>query len=95
MYRLVALRLEPLARTDLVAPVLVLFRGDLLLVADYNERADTHTIVPFRVTGAELNRQRELLNHNTGVRATAWCLAGDRLVVRDWKSKDMLLYTFE
>ena len=95
VYRLVALRLELLARTTLVDPRWLLFREDLLLVADYNADTSSSAIVPFRVTGARVTRLPELLGRNAHVEVDEWCLSGNRLVVLDLKSNDLLIYTLE
>ena len=41
------LRLEPLASVDLTDPFWLLFRGELLLAAAWNDTTQTHTIVSF------------------------------------------------
>ena len=91
MHRLVGLKLEHFARTNLVGPGKVLFCSDLLLVTNYNRDTNVHTIMSFLLTAARLIRHRKLLGANAGVYVESWCLAGDRLVVRDNKSKDLLL----
>lgn len=93
--RLVTLPIDPLARADLIQAGWLLFRGDLLLVADFNRDAMSHAVVPFRVTGGQLTRLPELLGTNAGVYVDIWCLAGDRLAVVVYKSGDLLLFAFE
>ena len=88
------LRLVPLASVSLTAPHRVLFREDLLLVADWNKANRTDAIVSFRVSGNALTERRVLLDAQAGVRVVAWTLASDRLVLRDLKSEELLVYDF-
>ena len=82
-----SLRLEPLARTALEGAFNVLFRGDQLLVATISK-----SVVSFGVSGGGLRSRRELLGAGAGFRAHCWCLAGDRLVVAEFGSEDLVLY---
>lgn len=97
LHRLVALRLEPLAVIELVDPSKLLFRDNLLLIADWNEVIEKHAIVSFVATGGRFTRtyKRHLLEANVGVEVEAWGLAGDQLVVWDWNSEDLVVYAFE
>lgn len=88
LYRLVALRLEPLARTELSNSLLILFRGDLLFVS----KSKTE-VMSFRVTGGRLTREPTLLTDF--IDPLNWCFAGDRLVVDDLMTRDLLLYAFD
>ena len=90
---LLPLRLEPLASVSLIAPRPLLFRGDLLLVADWNRATNTSAIVSFRVSGNALTERRVLLDALPGV-LLHWALAGDRLVLWNWKSEELLVYAF-
>ena len=81
------LRLVPLASFDLTDPRLLLFREDLLLVADWNK-----AIVSFRASDNALTERRVLLDAQAGVNVHAWALAGDRLVL--WDLWDLLVYAF-
>ena len=96
LHRLAALQLEPLAQVDLTDPRILLFRGDLLLVADWSEDTKTHAVVPLLATGGRLTRLPHLLlDAANSVAIDEWCLSSDHLVVLDWKSKDLLKYAFE
>ena len=81
-----ALRLEPLARTALAGAENVLFRGNQLLVTG------SKSVVSFGVSGGGLRGPRELLGAGADVQVYCWCLAGDRLVVVEWDSCDLVLY---
>ena len=82
-----ALRLEPLARTTFEGAFNVLLRGDQLLVATTSQ-----SIVSFGVSGGGLIGPRELLGAGAGVGVDCWCVAGDRLVVAELGSWDLMLY---
>ena len=84
------LRLEPLASVNVTGSWRLLFRGDLLLVADYNRDTGRDAIVSFRVSGNALTERRVDAQTGDGVRV--WALAGERLVVVTWK--EWLVYDF-
>ena len=71
-----------------------MFRGELLLVADWNSTIASHTIVSFRVSDGALSERRQLLAANDSVPVHLWSLAGDRLVLLDNNSGDLLVYAF-
>ena len=84
------LRLEPLASVNYLNsrtyPSSLLFRGDLLLVAEWNAITETHDIVSLRASGNEsLTERRLLLEEGKSVGVRDWTLAGDRLVVIEWQ----------
>ena len=86
------LRLVPLASVSLADPHRLLFREDLLLVADWNRATGTDAIVSFRASDNGLTERRVLLD--AGVDVYAWALASDRLVLWNWKSEELLVYAF-
>ena len=94
------LRFEPLAtRGDLIAPRWLLFREDLLLVADWNNSVGTHAILSFRASGNALTERRVLLDAKRSVLVGAWTLVGDRLTVSElnstgWTAGDLHIYDF-
>ena len=89
------LRLEPLAIVNLTAPRLLLFRGDLLIVADWNRANRTNAIVSFRMSGNALTERRVILDSQAGVCMGAWALANDRLVLMNWELLELLVYAFK
>ena len=95
LHRLATLQLESLSRIKLTDPGILVFRGNQLLVADWNEATKTHAIVPLLTAGGRLMRQPLLLDANDSVWIDEWCLAGDHLVVMKFNSNDLLLYAFE
>ena len=88
------LRLVPLASVSLTGPERLLFREDLLLVADWNRATLSNAIVSFRVSGNALTERQVLLDAQAGVRVDSWPLASDRLVLWNWKSEELLVYAF-
>ena len=89
------LRLVPLASVNLTAAHELLFLEDLLLVQlvkdDLNRATrSSHAIVSLRASDYALTEPRVLLNFPIDV----WALAGDRLVLWDYNSQDLLVYTF-
>ena len=94
------LRLETLAtRGDLTASRWLLFREDLLLVADSNPAVRTHAILSFHVLDNALTERRVLLDAQRSVLVGAWTLAGDLLTVSElnstgWTAGDLYVYDF-
>ena len=82
------LRLVLIASVSLTHPTNLLFRGDLLLVKDLNR------IVSFRASDSALTERRVLVLLDALVGVHAWALAGDRLVLANWGSSDLLVYAF-
>ena len=82
------LRLVPLASVSLnfTHPNHLLFREDLLLVADWDS-----SIVSFRASYNAHTERRVLLD---GVSIGAWALASDRLVLWDLHSTELRVYAF-
>ena len=93
LHRLASLQLEQIATSDELKPHLLLFRGDLLLVADWNPAINKHAIVSFRATGNALTERRVLLDAQHSVYVDAWALAGDRLFL--WNDGDLHVYDLE
>ena len=86
-------RLEQLASAELSDPDKLLFRGDVLLVADWNISTGTPAIKSLSEHEGSL-AAKELLGYRSGVRTRVWALAGDRLVSsNDQNSHDLLTYT--
>ena len=82
----------PLASVYLTSPSKLLFREDLLLVADWNKVTRYHAIVSFRASDNALTERRVLLDAQAGVHVGAWALAGDQLVLWDEISKNLLVH---
>ena len=98
----IPLRLKPLARlTSLTAPWRLLFREELLLVADMDWTTNTHAIVSVRTTGNALTELRVLLDAQKSVYVFDLTLAGDRLVLAEknletfeYKAGNLFVYVF-
>ena len=91
---LLPLRLVPLASVSLTTPKWLLFREDLLLVADWNRATRTNDIVLFRASDNELTERRVLHDAQAGVSVHAWALAGDRLVFWNGDLEELRVYAF-
>ena len=88
------LRLVPLASVSLTTPHELLFREDLLLVADWNRATHTEEIVSFCASDNALTERRMLLDAQAGV--DVWALASDRLVLWNGEPVEQLLvYVFK
>ena len=85
-------RLEPLARTQLQAPHHLLWRADRLLVAEWNEETKSHAVAEFEVSGARIERRRQLIAADERIRVSSWCAVDDGVAIFDWNSKDLLLH---
>ena len=96
VHRILAnLQLEPLACINLMDCWELLFRGDKLLIAAKHEGTDAHTIISYRVSGNGFSEKRLLFDSNAGIHVFKWCFSGDRLVVWDNESNDLLIYVCE
>ena len=91
---LLPLRLVPLANVSLTDSHGLLFREDLLLVADWNRATLTSAIVSIRASDNALTERRVLLDAQAGVRVEAWALASDRLVLWNGEPEELLVYAF-
>ena len=94
LHRLVALQLEQLARVHLTDPWDLLFRGYTLLVSDYKD-VRKQAIISMDTRGGHLTRQRQLLEANAKIRVEQWCLSDGHLLILDYNSKDLLVYSIE
>ena len=85
---------------DFYRPGLLLFRGDLLLVADCHSSSLKDAIVSFRVSGDALTEQKKLLvdaaaaSDKNGIDVGVWTVSGNRLVLWDQRKRALLTYAF-
>ena len=94
LHRLVALQLESLSRVQLTDPWNLLFHGHTLLISDYNG-IRKQAIVSMDTRGGHLTRQRQLLEANAKIRVEQWCLSDGNLLIVDYNSKDLFVYSIE
>ena len=90
-------RIEQVANVFVTNPCHLLFRGDLLLVVDcrwINGQDAVDIMLSFRASGNALTERRVLLDAQAGVSVGAVALAGDRLVISDSNSGNLLVYAF-
>ena len=82
----------------LLGPIRILTHATPM-VADWNKHTDSPAIVSFRASGSALSEKRVLLPAAAitegGIEVAAWAIDGDRLVLWDKVSGDLLLYAFE
>lgn len=94
LHRLISLRLETLARVKLTDPWDLMFHGTVLLLSDYiNIRKQA--ILYMDTHGGRFSNPRQLLEANAKVRVEQWCLVESNLLVLDYNSKDLLVYSLE
>ena len=92
------LSLKELWRVGIINPYELVFYKELLLIADLvnnNQTHKSHNIMSFRVSDSELKENRELLASEVNVYVRAWALAGERLVLWDENSWNLLVYALE
>ena len=90
--------LKHLASANFDNPYNVIFYGNLLLVANGDNKSwNKETIQLLQVSGDRLTEQRELRGLREGIKLGAWTLVNDRLLFWDRSSetaKDLIVYTF-
>ena len=83
LHRLVGLQLEPFATIASTQLLWFLFRGPLLIGTRMNKDRKS-SIISFLVTDNGLTLQpMVLLDFDSGVNVSHWCIVGDRLILRD------------
>ena len=93
LYRLRGDRcLEELAHIILNAPCELLWRADRLLVAEWNEATKSHAVDEFEVSGARIERRRQLIAANERIQLRSWCAVDGGLAITDLYSEDLLLH---
>ena len=98
LHRLVwpSLTLDPIAKITFNKPMWLLFLKDMLLLSSWNSTTKSDAIVSIRASGGARSEKRVLLTAAAEPRidVAAWALAGDRLVLSDDKTRDLLIYAF-
>ena len=86
--------LVELSRIDKNNWMSVLWLNSQLVAVERNDEDKATGIVSFDTSGNRLERAEELLPAAAGVNPVAVCAAGgDRVVLWDWNSKDLIVYT--
>ena len=94
LHRLVAQRLEPLSEIASIELSWLLFRGPLLLGIGRNKERKEN-IVSLLITESGHNLHPQVLyDFDACVQVSRWCIAGNRLVIRDGIC-DLLIFDFE
>ena len=94
VHRLRGHRLEELARIQLKDPSKLLWLANRLLVADYDREKDSHAVIELEVSDTRLERRRELIATSENIYVSRLCAVNDGVAICDYKSKDILHYSF-
>ena len=92
VHRLRGDRLEELARIQLNCPDRLLWLADRLLVADSDEK--WQTVIELEVSDTRLERRRELIATSENICVSRLCAVNDGLAIIDYKTRDILHYSF-
>ena len=88
VHRLRGDRLEELARIQLKSPKYLLWLADRLLVDESN------SVIELEVSDTRLQRRRELIATSENINVFRLCAVNDGVAIFDFKSKDILHYSF-
>ena len=94
VHRLRGDRLEELARIQLKRPQELLWLADRLLVADSDEKTNSHALIELEVSDTRLERRRELIATSENINVFRLCAVNDGVAIVDSKSRDILHYSF-
>ena len=94
VHRLRGDRLEELARIQLKRPEKLLWLADRLLVADIDSEKNSHEVIELEVSDMRLERRRELIATSENIYVSRLCAVNDGVAIFDYKSKDILHYSF-
>ena len=61
----------------------LLWRADRLLVAEWNEETQSHAVAEFEVSGARIERRRQLIAADERIRVFRWCAVDDGVAIAD------------
>ena len=79
---------------NLRRPYRLAFRGDLLLVSDCDSATKADAIVTLGAPGGELSAHQTFIEPRTNASIGAWAFVGNRLVIWDPITKDLLIYSY-
>ena len=88
VHRLRGDRLEELARIQLKEPFYLLWLADRLLVAY------SHAVIELEVSDTRLERRSELIATSENINVWRLCAVNDGVTIIDYKTKDILHYSF-
>lgn len=88
------MQLEAVSEIGFLTAPRVLFRGNVLLVDGVDEN-DFHAIGSFVASAGGLSFDRMLINSDAGINVNKWCISGNRLVVWDGMTNDLLVYSLD
>ena len=94
VHRLRGDRLEELARIQLKQPLYLLWLADRLLLAERDEKTNSHAVRELEVSDTRLERRRELIATSENISVSSLCAVNEGVAIFDANSKDMLHYSF-
>ena len=94
VHRLRGDRLEELARIQLKTSDRLLWLANRLLVADFDKEKQSDAVIEFEVSDTRLELRRELIATSENINVRKFCAMADGLAVVDYKSKDILHFSF-
>ena len=94
VHRLRGDQLEELACIQLKCPQRILWLADRLLVADYDSEKDSHAVIELEVSNTRFERRRELIATSKTINVRRLFAVNDGVAIFDFKSKDILHYSF-
>ena len=94
VHRLRGDRLEELARIQLKCPTNLLWLSDRLLVTDTDVQMKSHAVIELEMSDMRLERRRELIATSENIFVSSLCAVNNGLAIFDYKSNDILHYSF-
>ena len=73
---------------------ILLWRAGLLFAAEWNAQTDAHEVSVWHVSGGgqRVERCGTPITHADNIRIDCWCAAGEKIALRDVKSKKIIVY---
>ena len=94
VHRLHGDRLDKLARIQLKNPTYLLWLADRLLVADIDKEKKSDSVIELEVRDTRLEHRRKLIATSENILVYRMCAVNDGLAIFDYKSKNILHYSF-
>ena len=62
--------------------------------SNYDKAKDSDAVIELEVSDTRLERRRELIATSENICVDSLCAVNDRVTICDYKSRDLLLYSF-
>ena len=82
-------QLEELARVQLKDPRGIQWLAGRLLVTDWDNTKQAHSVIELDLTGTRLKRRRELIASSDNINVGKMCAVDNALALFDWNSKNL------